>query len=395
MRTSPQTVARAKISLPRIFRIDLAEFLQQIAHALVFRLRHHDLHFHNLVAALARLPNRRRALLAQAQFLAAVRARRNAHLRAAVDRRHFHFCAQRRFRHRDRNHRIEIVAAPLEEWMRLDLHHDVQIARRPAVQSRIAAPRNAHARAGLRAGRNAHVQRFHARHAAFAAAIPAHRTQTSRAAAARASNLKTHLAAHLRHLPRAAARGANFFIARLHARAVAHAAHVQPRDAQLLHRAAHRFGKRDLDLKFQVAARLALVGLARRVLAAKYLAEEIAEARSASAARAASTAKIESAEIEMNVFRRPAAAVTISSARRRSSALPRRVETELVVHLAFLGVRKNFVGFLNLLEFFFGGFVAGIQVRMIFAREFSVRRANFLHGSVARHAQQVRNNLVW
>ena len=57
----------------------------------------------------------------------------------------------------------------------------------------------------------------------------------------------------------------------------------------------------------------------------------------------------------------------------------RRVETELVVHLALLGVGKNFVGFLDLLELFLGGLVAGIQVGMIFARELAVGGANVFH----------------
>ena len=72
-----------------------------------------------------------------------------------------------------------------------------------------------------------------------------------------------------------------------------------------------------------------------------------------------------------------AGATAISGARRRRSAGPRRIEAELVVHLAFLGVREDFVGFLNLLELLFGGFVAGIQVRVILAGQLAVGRANF------------------
>ena len=141
----------------------------------------------------------------------------------------------------------------------------------------------------------------------------------------------------MRYLARTAARGANFLIARLHACAVTHAARIQARDAQLFHCAAHGFGERDLDLKFQIAAGFALRRLARRALPAEYLAEKIAEAGPATASRTAA-AEIESAEIEMDVFRRPTATVSISSARRRSSALPRLVKPELVVHLALLGV---------------------------------------------------------
>src|ERR1700683_2386402 len=99
--------------------------------------------------------------------------------------------------------------------------------------------------------------------------------QTPGAAAARACDLKTHLATPLRHWPRSTARRTNFFVAGLYSRAMAHAACVQPRNAQLLHRAAHRFGETDLDLKFQIAARLALVCLARSVLSTTYFAQKI------------------------------------------------------------------------------------------------------------------------
>ncbi len=67
----------------------------------------------------------------------------------------------------------------------------------------------------------------------------------------------------------------------------------------------HRFGKRDIDLKFEIAAGLgaAVVARLRGSGAAEKLAEKIAEARSARAALR-SGAEIEAAEIEMNVFRR-------------------------------------------------------------------------------------------
>ena len=100
--------------------------------------------------------------------------------------------------------------------------------------------------------------------------------------------------------------------------------------------AAHGFGESDFDLEFQVAARLALVGGLRGILAAEKLAEKIAET-GASASFALAAAKIKAAEIEVNVLRASAATVT-AGARRRSSALSRDVEAELVVHLALLGV---------------------------------------------------------
>ena len=168
---------------------------------------------------------------------------------------------------------------------------------------------------------------------------------------------------------------------------MAHIAHIQPRETQLLHRPAHRFRKRNVDLIFQIGPRLLFHSLLRRILAAEKLAEQIAETRSAAArprSAASASAKIKSAEIEMNIFRRAA----ITRPLRRPSSRPRHVESKLVVHLPLLRVRQNFVRFLYLLEFFFRGFVAGIQIGMIFARKFAIRPANFLHRRFARHSQQ-------
>ena len=111
---------------------------------------------------------------------------------------------------------------------------------------------------------------------------------------------------------------------------------------------------------------------------AKILAEEIAKARTAARAATASS-KIESPEIEMHLS---------ALARPRHAARARRLKAELIVHLAFLGVGQNVVGFLHLLEFFFRGFVAGIQIRVIFARKFPVGRTDFLLRRLARDAQK-------
>src|SRR5690242_1743919 len=64
------------------------------------------------------------------------------------------------------------------------------------------------------------------------------------------------------------------------------------------------------------------------------------------------------------------------------------IESKLVIHLALLGVGKHLVCFLNLLELFLCGFVAGIQIGMVFPREFAVRRAYIFYRSLARNSQQ-------
>ena len=65
-----------------------------------------------------------------------------------------------------------------------------------------------------------------------------------------------------------------------------------------------------------------------------------------------------------------------------------RIEAELVVHLALLGVAQDVVGFLNVLEALLGGLVPGIQIGMILARELPVRLADLVRGGLARNAQR-------
>ena len=63
------------------------------------------------------------------------------------------------------------------------------------------------------------------------------------------------------------------------------------------------------------------------------------------------------------------------------------IEAELIVHLALLRVAQDVVGFLDLLEALLGGFVAGIQVGMILARQLAVRLADIVVLGIARDAQ--------
>src|ERR1700734_4105033 len=121
------------------------------------------------------MPNRRRPLFAETQFLSAVGTGRNTDLGATVNRRDFHFGAERSLWDGDRDNSEEIVAPAIEKWMRFHFHYDVEIAWRAAVQTDVAAAGDAHARTSLGSRRYAHVERFHARNASFAAAIAARR----------------------------------------------------------------------------------------------------------------------------------------------------------------------------------------------------------------------------
>src|SRR5204862_2857717 len=54
--------------------------------------------------------------------------------------------------------------------------------------------------------------------------------------------------------------------------------------------------------------------------------------------------------------------------------------TILIVSGALLRIAQRFVGFADLLELFFGGFVAGVLVRVVFDREFAIGLFYFLDG---------------
>ena len=82
------------------------------------------------------------------------------------------------------------------------------------MQAGVAASRDAHARTGLRTGRNAHVERFNLRHAPIPVAILANGVELAGAAAALAGDLKFHFAADLGDASGAAAGRTRFFVAR-------------------------------------------------------------------------------------------------------------------------------------------------------------------------------------
>src|SRR6185437_8534314 len=211
------------------------------------------------------------------------------------------------------------------------------------------------------------------------------RAELSAAAAPRAGHLKTHIAAGLRHAARAAARRASFLFSGLEAASVADVTDIKPRKTELLHGAAHRFRERNVDLVLKIGAGLVFAyRLLRRSRAAEKLAEKIAKTSTAGALSAA-PAEVESTEIEMNIFGRNPA---VSATGRWNSARSRHVEAKLVIHLALFRIGKRLVGFLNLLELFFGRFVARVQIGVILARELAVSCANVLHACLARHSEQ-------
>src|SRR5439155_19116420 len=117
--------------------------------------------------------------------------------------------------------------------------------------------------------------------------------------------------------------------------------------------------------------------------AAEKLAEEIAEARPAPR-RAGAAAKIKSAKIEVDVLLLAVSARSTRPARWKVVA----VESVLVVHLPLLGIGEDIVGLLQLLKFFFRGFIARVQIRVILPRQLAKCRTDILGAGLPRHPQQ-------
>src|ERR1700674_762752 len=217
-------------------------------------------------------------------------------------------------------------------------------------------------------------------HAAFAAARLACRAQLAGPAAPRARHVESHLSRLLPNRSRSAAPRAG--LRRAHrARPVARWADFQARNGKFLHRAAHGIPEIDLHLVLEVSTRLMLrFHAAGAASALEKLAEQIAEAGT-TACRARAAAKIKSTEIKIDVRSPSIGARSTWTAWWNIVA----VEAVLVVHLPLLRVGQHVVGFLQLLEFFFRGFVAGIQVGMILARQLAKCRTNILRVCLPRH----------
>src|SRR5579883_2623342 len=361
----------------------MLQFLHQVADAFVGRFRYDDFDFHVLIAARARA-RIRHAFFAQAQRAAGAGRGRNANYGAAVDRGDLDLRAQRRFADRHGQLDVDIAASPLENGVRMHNDAEIQVARGRAQGAGVPLAGNANARAIIHAGRNADVDGFIASNTSFAAASFASGADFAGAAATSTGDIETHFAGGLLNRAGAVAHRAGVGSAD-GASAAAGFASVHARNLHFLDGAAHGVPKIDFDLIFEVAPGFHF-RLGRSAAAAdiEELAEEIAEA--GAPARASSAAKIEAFEIEIDSrFARTRSGAGARSAGREIIG----VKAVLVIHLALLGVGKNVVGFLKLLEFLLGGFVAGIQVGMVLAREFAESGANVLGSGLARDAKEV------
>ena len=211
----------------------------------------------------------------------------------------------------------------------------------------------------------------------------AHIAQPAFAVAARAGEAEFHGARHLRHVAGAIALGTNGRVAARRSGAIAGLANFLARSRSAHLRPADGLPEIDVHPVFQVRAffRAAARLLAARV--AEELAEDVAEASRAAAAGAAPHRR---RLIPVTIFRKIEAAeahARLTGARSGSAARTARrnvvrVETVLIVDLALLGIAQDVIGFLNLLEALLGGLVAGVQIRMILARQLAVRLADLV-----------------
>src|SRR4029077_15869705 len=145
------------------------------------------------------------------------------------------------------------------------------------------------------------------------------------------------------------------------------------------HRAADGIPEINLNLVFEVVSGLLFRLHLSPATAAEKLAEQITEVSPAAGATRPA-AKIESAKIKVDVGIPAFGPCPAGSAWRKVVA----VEAILVVHLPLFRIGENVVRFLKLLELFFRGFVAGIQVGMVFPGELPESRTNILHTRLAR-----------
>ena len=368
----PAKKKTSKISA-RIFRSDLFRFLEQFTRTRSSAASwHEDLQLDMLVpmADLARL-----RWNAREGFLAAV-GRWYAGNKRPSRGGHFDFGSQGRFGDGDRHDGVEIIAAPIEKCVRLNVGDDLQSPGGAPFVPAFHLPTRARAIRSL-GGNATSIVSTRRISPPLRAALYFERVG---AAACADRWIAFRLPAGLRHLSRTAACRAALRLPDA-SRAMAIRAGVEARDGKLLHGSVHGFPERDFDLVFQARARLRIRRgrFGRRCTAAKILAEKIAET-GARAATAAASSKIKSAEIEIYV-------IAVRGTRR--SARARSFKTKLIVHLPLLGVGEDVVRFLHLLEFFFRRFVARVQVRMIFSGKLPVGLPDLLLRRLAGDAEQL------
>src|SRR5262249_49159915 len=179
-----------------------------------------------------------------------------------------------------------------------------------------------------------------------------------------------------------------------HAFATTCRAGVLPSDIQSQHRTLDRLPEWHCHLIFEVAPRLRSLRFARAAIEDRR--KDIAEAAGSflPSSTAGEIRKIKTAEIEWNILSRALRACAAWESAETSGAKARtttpcvclcrgridivRVEAQLIVNLALLGIAKDIVRLRYLLEPLFGFLVSRVYIRMIFTRELAECLADLL-----------------
>ena len=173
----------------------------------------------------------------------------------AIDGGDFDLGSQRGFGYADGDGEINIVAIAAEDGMLFGADDGVQIAGGSAVRAGVAFARQPNALAVASAGFDAYFQGLGFAEAAFSVTGGAGRNVFSGAVAARALHIELHTSAGLRDLA-AASTLRTLSRSFLKALAVAGAADVETRNVQAHDAAPNGRPEGNLDLIFQIAARL-------------------------------------------------------------------------------------------------------------------------------------------
>src|ERR1700722_11756792 len=388
-----------------VFRIQLRQLAQDFLGALVAGHGYGGLDLDDLISAGTILGGGWNPLFPQAKLLAGLGSRRNLQHGAAINGRNLNFSAERCFADGHGNGQVNVVAFAMENGVVSSPNDHVEIADRATMGAGIALPGNANALAVPSTRLDADLKRFGFFDGAFSVTGGARCYVFAGAMAARTSGVELHAPAGLRDLASTSAVGtsAGRFGVSL---AMAGSAHVAPGNVQPHDAAANCRPEGNVDLVFEIRPWLRFVANRTAAPAAEHARENVLETSTAStatgsagpAAAAASfeqVGKIEAAKIKICALISATAAGL--SAAWETGRIPSSssssgasigvgcswidvvgIKPELIVYLPLFGIAQNVVGLGQRLELFFSPLVAGIYIRMVFARQLTKRLTNLL-----------------
>ena len=249
---------------------------------------------------------------------------------------------------------MQIQAVALKDFVAADMHHHIQITGRRAVRAGLALAGKADGLLVFDTGRNVHIQRFAALHAACAMAFNAWLFDFAAGTAAGGTSLLQleNSLAYVHHAGAVAGGAGGGGGAGFGAGAVADVALFVRGNGDAFFAARRGFFQRYFNIVAQIFALKILLACPA---AAEHLAENIAEIE---AARTAETTE--------------AAGIAVYAGL-----------AELIVTAAFFAVGEDFVGLLDGFEFLFRFLIIGIAVGMVFHRQLAVGLFDFVIGGIA------------